>query len=278
MMSLGLEGKTALVTGASRGIGRAIAHALHAEGVGLALVARSQQGLQDTLRSLQSVGGSPEASATRATQKTAGAPVHLLTADLALASEIERVAHEAIAQLGHVDILINNAAQARNGLFFEMSDAELQTVWQVKGIGYVRMVRAIVPHMREHGGGRILNIAGDTARTPRADFIVGSMVNAALVNFTRGIARELAGYNIRVNAISPGWTLTENLQRSFELRANAQGITVDELMQREARGLPLKRLVTMEEIAALAAFVVSDRCPALTGEDIAIDSGATPGV
>ncbi|SRR5579875_2880089 len=268
-MNLGLEGKTALVTGASRGIGRAIASALHAEGVSLALVARSREGLQETVRTLQSA---------HAEQKNSGAPVHLIAADLALTAEVERVAREAIAKLEHVDILINNAGQARVGRFFEMSDADLQAVWQVKGMGYVRMVRAIAPHMREHGDGRILNIIGDAARTPQTAALMVSMVNAALVNFTHGIARELAGANIRVNAISPGWTLTENLKRSLELQANARGVAFEQALQNEARLHHMQRLVSLEEIAALAAFVVSDQCPALTGEDILLDGGSSPGI
>jgi 3-oxoacyl-[acyl-carrier protein] reductase/bacilysin biosynthesis oxidoreductase BacG len=261
-----LNGKTAIVTGASRGIGREIARALHAEGVAVALVSRSRQSAQEAARL---IGGAGTAQA---------APIHLIVADLSLLAEVERVASEAVARLGHIDILVNNAALTTTGAFFEMSDDDLQNVWQVKGMGYVRMTRAVATHMKTRRAGRIVNITGGTARTPTSDFLMGSMVNAALVNFTRGVARELAPFNVRVNAISPGWTLTERQLRSFEMRAATQNITVDEVIAREARGIPMRRLVTMEEIAALTTFVVSDLCPALTGEDIAIDGGATPGV
>ncbi len=266
LKNLGLNGKTAIVTGASRGIGRAIARALHAEGVALAVVSRSRQSAQEAARV---IGGGGTAH---------GAPVHPIVADLSLQAEVERVASESIARLGHVDILINNAALTTTGSFFETSDDDLQRVWLVKGMGFVRMTRAVAAHMRERRFGRIVNIVGGTARTPSHDFLMGSMVNAALVNFTRGIAYELAPANIRVNAISPGWTLTERQLRSFEMRAAAENKPVEDIIAREARGIPTRRLVTMDEIAALTVFVVSDLCPALTGEDIVMDGGATPGV
>jgi NAD(P)-dependent dehydrogenase (short-subunit alcohol dehydrogenase family) len=104
------------------------------------------------------------------------------------------------------------------------------------------------------------------------------MVNAALLNFTRGIARILAHNNVRINSISPGWTRTEGQQRHLEMVAAAQGKTVEEVERREARGVPLGRLVTMEEIAEMALLLASDRVPAMTGEDIIIDGGATPSI
>jgi 3-oxoacyl-[acyl-carrier protein] reductase/bacilysin biosynthesis oxidoreductase BacG len=159
-----------------------------------------------------------------------------------------------------------------------MSESELQEVWQVKAFGYVRMVRAIAPHMMERDSGCIINIVGSTGRTPTEDFIVGSMVNAALINFTRGISRELARHNVRISSISPGWTLTERLKRSLELQAGAQGISVEELLRREARAIPLRRLVTVDEVATLTLLVASGRLPAMTGEDIIIDGGATPSI
>src|SRR5258708_21106161 len=136
-MDLELRGKTAVVTGGSRGIGRAIAQALHAEGVALALVAQSAEGLQQAARFV--------ASGQRAAE--AAPPVHALAADLALRAEGERGAAEAIQALGHVDILVNNAARATTGNFFEMTEGELQEVWQVQACAYVRARRVRGPQM-----------------------------------------------------------------------------------------------------------------------------------
>lgn len=264
-MELELQGQTAIVTGASQGIGLTIARAFHAEGVALALVARSQQKLREAARAIAGSG-------------TPGPAIHTLTADLTVRSEIERVAEQAIERLGHVDILVNNAARAHTGNFFTMGDAELQEAWQVKGFGYVGMVRAVAPHMMERRSGCIINIVGSTARTPTEDFIIGGMVNAALVNFTRGVSRELGRHNVRINSISPGWTLTERQQRQFEMEAAAKGISLEEYIHRQSRVVPLNRLVTMDEIARLALLLASDTFPALTGEDIVLDGGATPSV
>jgi NAD(P)-dependent dehydrogenase (short-subunit alcohol dehydrogenase family) len=197
---------------------------------------------------------------------------------LSLRAEVERVAAAAEARLGHVNILINNAASARTGAFFDMADEDLVETWQVKALGYMRMVRALAPRMMARRDGRILNIIGGAARTPTLDFIAGSMVNAALVNFTRGISRELAPYNVRINSISPGRTMTERERHSFDMQAAARHVTVDELQRQSVRSIPLQRLVASDEIAALALLVVSDRLPSMTGEDIVIDGGATPSI
>lgn len=266
-MDLGLSGKTAVVTGASQGIGRAVARALYHEGVSVALVAQSEERLQEAVRF---IGGKSRAQ---------GAPaLHPLVADLSLRAEVERAASEAIRLLGHVDILVNNAARATTGNFFAMSEGDLQEVWQVKAFGYVRMVRALGPHMMERKSGTIINIIGNTARTPTEDFIIGSMVNAALVNFTRGVSRELARHNVRVNAISPGWTMTERQERALAMRAASEHVTPEELERREARAIPLRRLVSMDEIAALTLLLASDVMPAMTGDDIIVDGGATPAI
>jgi NAD(P)-dependent dehydrogenase (short-subunit alcohol dehydrogenase family) len=266
-MDLGLKGKTALVTGASRGIGLEIARALHAEGVALILVGQTSENLEKAARAIAGASRSSPAAA-----------LHPVVADLSLGAEVRRVAQDAIAKLGHVDILVNNAARARTGSFFEMSDSDLQDVWQVKALGYVRLVRALAPHMMERRQGCIINITGSTARTPTEDFVVGSMVNAALVSFTRGISRELARHNVRINSISPGWTLTEQQARSFEMQAAAQGLTPEEVERRVARAIPLSRLVTTQEIATMALFLASGKLPGLTGEDVLIDGGATTSI
>lgn len=270
-MDLGLRGKTAIVTGASQGIGRAIASALHREGVTQVIVARRHEALHQAAQAI---------SKERAGSSQLGAAVYPLVADLGMRAEVERVAAQAIGRLGHVDILVNNAGQSVTdpNSFFEMPEEAFEAIWQVKAFGYARMVAAIAPHMRARRTGSIINIIGTAARTPTEDFIVGSMVNAALLNFTRGVARILARDNVRINAISPGWTKTEGQLRRLEMQAAARGESVDEVEQTEARAIPMRRLVTMEEIAAMALLLASERLPAMTGEDVIIDGGVTPSI
>lgn len=263
-MDYGLRGKTAIVTGASQGIGREIARSLHNEGVIVTLVGQTRTRLEQAARDL---GGSDD-----------GAPLHTIVADLGLLAEVERVAAESLKVMGHIDILVNCAGRAKPGGFFTMSDQDIQDVLQVKALGTVRLIRAVAPHMVERGDGRIVNIVGTAARTPSSDFIAVGMANAALVNFTRGISRELAHHNVRINSISPGWTLTEGLKRSIEMHADAQKLDVLQALQRDARGIPTGRHVSMAEVANLTLLAVSDLCPSLTGEDIIIDGGATPSI
>jgi NAD(P)-dependent dehydrogenase (short-subunit alcohol dehydrogenase family) len=265
-MDLGLDGKTALVTGASQGIGLAIARALAQEGVSVALVARTRERLGAAVRDIRAA--------------TAAKPVEViaLPGDVAQLAEVERISAAALNQLGRIDILINNAATTHTGPFFEMSDEDLVSTWQVKALGYMRLTRAIAPHMMQRRSGSIINIVGGAARTPALDFIAGSMVNAALVNFTRGISRELARYSVRVNAISPGWTMTERQEHSFALQAAARQVSAQDVERQQARSIPLNRLVTSREIAALVLMLASDQLPSMTGEDIIIDGGATPSI
>lgn len=267
-MELGLTGKTAIVTGASQGIGLEIARALHAEGVAVVMVAQSVGKLRDAARDVASASGADGNNP----------PPIPLVADLTLRAEIERVIAESIQRLGSVDILVNNAARAHSGNFFTMPVDDIEKVWQVKGLGYVRFVRMIAPHMMERRSGSIINIIGSTARVPTTDFIIGSMVNAALVNFTRGIARELAQANVRINSISPGWTMTERQDKSIALQAAARKLSFDQVEHEEARGIPLRRLVRMDEIAAMTLLLASDVFGSMTGEDIAIDGGAIPSI
>jgi 3-oxoacyl-[acyl-carrier protein] reductase/bacilysin biosynthesis oxidoreductase BacG len=261
-MEYGLSGKNAIVTGASQGIGATIARALHREGVTITLVGQSRARLEQTARDAGS----------------GAAPMHIQVADLGLLTETERVVSEALRHMKHVDILINCAARAKFGGFFTMSDADFQEVWQVKGLGYIRLVRALAPHMMERGDGRIVNIIGSAARTPSSDSIAVSMVNAALVNFTRGISRELALHNVRINSISPGLTLTERQRLIHEMEAKAQNAPVDTVIKKATRAIPLGKYVSMEEIANMALMLVSDLTPGLTGEDIIIDGGMTPSI
>ncbi len=264
LMDYGLRGKTAVVTGASQGIGREIARSLHNEGVIVTLVGQTRTRLEQAIRELRGTGE--------------GAALHAITADLTLLAEVERVAAESIQKMGQIDILVNCAGRAKQSSFFSISDEDFQDVWQVKALGSVRLIRAIAPHMIARNDGRIVNIVGTAARTPTSDFIAVGMANAALVNFTRGISRELAHHNVRINSISPGWTLTERLSRSLEMQASAQNVDLTHALERDARAIPTGRHVSMAEVAIMTLLAVSDLCPSLTGEDIIIDGGATPSI
>ncbi|MEH2411499.1 SDR family NAD(P)-dependent oxidoreductase [Nostoc sp.] len=188
-LELKLSGKTAIVTGGSAGIGLATAKALYSEGVNVAIAARNQERLDQAVADIQSL-------------PTPGAKVIAISADLTKAEDIEKVVSTTLAQFGQIDILINNAGSARAGSFLESTDDLFLDAWNLKLLGYIRLVRAVVPHQKSRGDGRIVNIVGGAGRTPRPNFLAGGTSNAALLNFTKGISKELAEYKIRINAIS----------------------------------------------------------------------------
>jgi NAD(P)-dependent dehydrogenase (short-subunit alcohol dehydrogenase family) len=260
-MELRLTGKTALVTGGSAGIGLACARALAEEGVDVAIVARDQ----------------PRLDAAAAALGATGRRIVAIAADVSVAADVTRAAAEAESAFGHVDILINNAGSAMGGKFVELDDEAYRKAWDLKLLGYIRMTRAIVPGMIARRDGRIVNIIGGAARTPNAEFLPGSTANAALVNFTRGLSKELARHNVRINAISPGSTATERQERLVDQRKRP-GVSLAEAMLEAAAAVPLGRMVLPEEIGAMAAFLVSDRAASTTGTEVQIDGGAAPGI
>ena len=260
-MDLHLTGKTALVTGGSAGIGFACARALLDEGVDVAIVARDAARLEHAAAALQ----------------TPGRRVLPIAADCSDGAAVTRAAAEAVAGLGRIDILINNAGSAMGGKFVDLGDDAFLGAWNLKLLGYIRMARALLPGMIERRDGQIVNIIGGAARTPGSGFLPGATANAAVLNFTRGLSKEVARYNVRVNAVSPGNTATERQNRLLEQRKKP-GQTIEEARAETAATIPLGRVVLPEEIAAMAVFLASDRSASTTGTEVQIDGGAAPGV
>lgn len=264
-IELDLVGKSAIVTGGSAGIGLAIAKGLYREGVNVAIVARDANRLEkaiSTLRELPDQGNRAIA----------------ISADLTQAESIEKVVSQAIAEFGQIDILINNAGSARAGELVNLDDDAFLDAWNLKLLGYIRLVKAVIPDLISRRDGRIVNIIGGAGRTPRANFLPGGTTNAALLNFTKGIAKELAQHNVRINAISPGFTATERAERLAAQTASDRGISIEEAKADTIKAIPLGKIVQPEEIADLALFLVSDCAASITGTEILVDGGQTPGV
>ena len=266
-MDLGLAGKSALISGGSAGIGLACARTLVAEGVQVAIVSRSAAKLAAAKAELD----------TLAAGRVPAPGVVAISADLANGDHVDRAAAEAVAAFGQIDILINNAGSAMGGEFTALSDKAFLDAWQLKLLGYIRLTRAIVPAMIARRDGRIVNIVGGAARTPSANFLPGSTANAALINFTRGLSKELAPHNVRINAISPGSTATERLEKLIESEV-APGETIADARAKRLAHIPLRRLTEPGEIGAMAALIVSDRMASMTGGEVVVDGGAMPGV
>ena len=262
-MDLELKGKVALVTGASRGIGRAIALALAKEGARVALCARKPDDLAGAASEIRRVTG------TEALQ---------LPADLSDLSAVEDAVETTRTRFSRIDILVNNAGAIRGGDFLKIPDAQWSEDWSLKLLGYIRMARAVFPLMQAQGGGRICNIVGAAARNPTPAYLTGGAANAALINFTKGLADLGGPSKILVTAVSPAATATERWDDMIKERSTATGRSIDDLQAEAASAYALGRIATPEDIADLVAFLVSARASFITGLCVTVDGGATRGV
>jgi NAD(P)-dependent dehydrogenase (short-subunit alcohol dehydrogenase family) len=261
-MDLRLSGKRAIITGGSAGIGLACARVLCREGVSVLIAARDQARLDAAAAALREEGaGSVRVVAVRA--------------DLTQADAAASIVRAAVEGFGGIEILINNAGSAVAGRFEELDDQAFVDAWQLKLLGYIRMVRATSELMKSRRDGRIVNIIGGAARNPNPTFLPGGTANSALLNFTRGISRELAAFGIRVNAVSPGGTATERAEMLLEQNAAARGIGIEQARSERVSRIPLGRLVEPEEIGNMVAFLVSDLAASMTGAEVVIDGGTS---
>ena len=262
-MDLGLKDQVALVTGASKGIGKAVALGLAAEGARVAIVARDAAMLDKVA-----------AECRDRSRRDAVA----VAADLSRLDEVERVVGEVKARLGRVDILVNNAGAIRGGAFLTIPDAQWTEDWNLKLLGYIRMSRAVFPLMQAQGGGRICNVVGAAGRNPTAVYLTGGAANAALINFTKGLADLGAPSKILVTAVSPAATRTERWDSLIAQQAAASGRSAQELQAEAEAPYKLGRIATSEDIADMVCFLVSARASFVTGICITVDGGATRGV
>jgi 3-oxoacyl-[acyl-carrier protein] reductase len=261
-VELGIAGRVALVTGGSKGIGRAVAAALASEGCRLAIAARGTEALRDTAEALEAKG----------------VEVMTLVADLTEPDAPRRVIEAVVTRFGRLEILVNNAGAIRGGDFLTTAAEQWADDWRLKILGYVRMAQAAIPVMRAGHGGRIVNIIGAAARNPATTYMAGGIANAGLINFTRALADLGAPDGILVNAVSPGATATERWDRLVAQQAQAQGRPMEAFRAEVARQQPLGRIGRPEDVADLVLFLVSERAGFLTGQSITIDGGASRGV
>ena len=262
-MDLKLKGRRALVTGGSRGIGKAIASALAAEGVDVALLARKQDVLDATAAEIAAASG----------VKVVG-----VVANTASDDEVKRAVAQAVAALGGgIDILVNAAAEpagyAAPPKLADITGDFFQRELDVKVMGYVRTSREVVDHMTTQGWGRIVNISGLAAR--QTGNAVGSMRNASVAALTKNLADELGPSGINVNVVHPGVTRTERTADLVAAMATKEGVAAETVEKRMAEANSIRHLVDASEIASIVAFLASPLSVAINGEAIAA-GGGTP--
>ena len=251
-MELGLRGRAALVTGASKGIGFAVAGELAKEGCALILVARSAADL----------GRAAEQIARH------GTPVSFEAADLSDSKAVDGLAE----RHGHVDILVNNAGAIPGGRLHEIDEPIWRAAWDLKVFGYVNMTRRFYAAMKARGRGTVVNIVGAAGERVDAGYIAGSSGNAALIAFTRALGGSSAADGLRVTGINPGPVLTDRLENLLKARATEAHGSPDRWREFLSH-LPFGRAATPGEIGALAAFLASDLSGYTTGSMFTVDGG-----
>lgn len=260
-MDLRLEGRRAIVTGGSRGIGRAVARRLAEEGVRCAICARTRAPL--------------EAAATEITRATE-VEVLPIVADVGDRASVEAFVQAAAERLGGLEIVVNAAARVGGSGVAEdllgVSEDTIVSDFDEKFLGALRTTRAALPHLRRAGWGRIVNIGGLTART--AGSVTAGARNAALVHLTKTSADALGRDGITANVVHPSVTVTEGLDERLAARAEREQTSRDALMERLASSNAIGRLVTAEEVADVVVFLASPASVAITGESISVGGGA----
>jgi 3-oxoacyl-[acyl-carrier protein] reductase len=255
-MELGLSGKVALVTGASRGIGRAIALSFAAEGCDLLITGRDQAALDEVAGLTRGKGRKAVISALDLRQPGT---------ETALIEAVRR-------EFGHLDILINNAGATRRGSFFELTDADWQDGYALKFFGHMRLVRLAWPLLKERKGS-FVSIGGTSGRKPEAEFTIGSSVNAAVAAFTKCLADLGKTDGVQVNCVHPSLVETERQWKRIRAEAAETGDPEAVVRQRFVRKMGFIRYGRVEDVADLVTFLVSARATWMHGATIDLDGG-----
>ncbi len=257
-MDLGLKGNVALVAASSRGLGRAVAEELAAEGASLILCARDAQALAETRDAII---------------RSSGAQVLAVPADVAVTSEVKQVVDSGVERFGQIDILVTNAGGPPAGKFENITPEQWEMATRLTLYSAIELTRHVLPGMKERGWGRILNITSIAVKQPVENLILSNSLRAGVTGFARTLANEVAAAGVTVNNILPGYTRTERVEELAVAMAEKQGISPAEFKAKWEQEIPMKRLGEPREFAALAAFLVSERASYITGTSIQVDGG-----
>ncbi len=257
-MELGLRERVALVAASSRGLGRAVADALAAEGVHLVMCARGEAQLLAAKEEIES---------------EFGASVVALTADLTRPEDVERVVSAGLEAFGQIDILVTNTGGPPAGPFQQHAPEDWSAAVHQNLDSVLNLTRAVLPRMKKQRWGRIINVTSIAVKQPVDNLILSNSVRAAVTGFAKTLASEVASYGVTVNNVMPGYTKTERVESLAEQMAVKKKATPEEIIAAWEAEIPMGRLGTPPEFAALVAFLASERASYITGTSIPVDGG-----
>jgi 3-oxoacyl-[acyl-carrier protein] reductase len=264
VMDLGIKGRSAIVTGGSRGIGKESARQFLREGVKVAISAREGKGIEEARAELE---------------KESGGTVVAIQADMTKLEDIERLVATAKQKLGGIDILVNNAGTMYSGRFAALTEEGLRLQLETKLFGFMRMIRLVYPVMKAGHWGRIVNLIGGAGKEPDPYMFGSGMTNSALLNLTKSLSTEFGEDNVLVNAVCPGWVDTALWRRNAQgLAAEVGAKSEEEARRAAARRNSLNRFGKPEELASAIVFLCSERASYITGVSLNVDGGRLKGL
>lgn len=260
-MDLNLNGKTALVVASSKGLGKAIASQLSAEGCNVMLTSRDGEQLEKTRKELL---------------KNARGQVKCCPCDITKVDEIKALVAMTHDLLAPIDILINNAGGPPGGGFEQLDDAAWQAAFELNLLSYVRIIREVLPDLKKKGG-RIINVTSSSIKQPIPGLILSNAFRMGILGLAKSLADELAPYNILVNTVAPGRIATDRTAYLDQLKADKRGIPKEQVEQESLGNIPLKRYGDPEEFARVVCFLASGASSYVTGSTLMVDGGMVKG-
>ena len=258
-MDLGLRDKVAIVMAASKGLGRACAEALAAEGARVIIGARGAQALEKTAQEIQNATGSR---------------VLAVPTDVTRTEDMEAIVAATVREFGRIDILVNNAGGPPAGTFDSFGDAQWQAAFELNLLSTVRLIRLVLPHMRKTGSGRIITIVSTSVKQPIDGLLLSNAIRSGVVGLTKTLSVELAPDNITVNNVCPGRILTDRLRQIYHINEKVQqGVSEEAVLKEMAQGIPMGRVGKPEELGTFVAFLASRQAAYITGTTTQIDGG-----
>jgi 3-oxoacyl-[acyl-carrier protein] reductase len=257
-LDLGLKNRVAIVTGSSQGIGKAIAYGLAKEGANITICARTADTLKTTAKEIESMFGTE---------------VLAFPANLKVKENIQAMVKATANKFRRIDVLVNNTGGPPSALFHETTDKDWQETFDSLLMSVVNCCREVIPYMKAQKWGRIINMTSFAAKQPAERLILSNAIRAGVLGLTKTLSNELAEYGILVNAVCPGWTLTDRVKYLAQSTTEKTGKDYDTIISEWARSTALNRMAQPEEIANLVVFLASEKASYMTGAVVQVDGG-----